>query len=192
MGNKQIKKPQIYKNIFKLHWLLIAIFIYSVAIAFGNFFIIKPQLKTYKDLRVKKENLDNIYLKIRSIDIERALNNLNAKLEKCQSLEKSFESHIVEKKHLSVVLSELNWIVEKSGLKLNSIDPMHEAGKILGKFRKQPISIRFQGSYPNFLSFLNNLEQSRYWLLIDSYSISHRSKDISNHTYNIVIFTIVS
>ena len=192
MGNNQVKKPSIFKNIFKLHWLLIAIFIYSAAIAFGNFFIVKPQLKTYKDLRVKKENLDNIYLKIRSIDIEHALNSLNTKLERSQSLEKSFESHIVEKKHLSVVLSELSWIIEKSGLQLNSIDPMHEADKIPGKYRKQLINIRFKGSYPKFLSFLNNLEQSRYWLLIYTYSISHNSKDISNHTYNIVVFTIVS
>jgi len=181
----------LLKNLFKLHWMLLAIFIYSGTIAVGNFFLIKPQLIRYNDLKEQKENLDNIYLKIRSTDIEQVLINLDTELNICQSLKSSFESRIADEKEFSALLGELNYIIKQSGLRLNSIAPAKKGDKIFGKYYKQPIDIKFRGSYPQFLTFLNNLEKSRYWLLIDSYSISPDSRDPANYNFGVVIFSIV-
>ena len=171
--------------------MLLAIFVYSGTIAVGNFFIIKPQLIRYNDLKGQKNNLDNIYLKIRSTDIEQALNNLDTELKICQSFKISFESRIANEKDFSALLGELNYIVKKSELRLNSITPMKKEAKIFGKYYKQPINIKFRGSYSRFLSFLNNLEKSRYWLLVDSFSISPDSRDPENYNFDVVIFSIV-
>jgi len=191
MDKNRLKKTSLLKNLFKLHWMLLAIFIYSGTIAVGNFFIIKPQLIRYNDLKGQKENLDNIYLKIRSTDIEQVLINLDTELNICQSLKNSFESRIADEKEFSALLGELNYIVKKSELRLNSIAPMKKGEKIFGKYYKQPINIKFRGSYSRFLSFLNNLEKSRYWLLIDSFSISPDSRDPANYNFDVVTFSIV-
>jgi len=192
MKNNIIKKQSVFKNLFKLHWMLFAILVYSGVIAFGNFVIVKPQLRKYNELKKQKENLDDIYLKINSTDIEQALKNLRIDLENCQSLKSSFEARITNKEEFSSVISELNWILKKSGVVLKSIDPLNEEDKILGKYWKKPIKIRFKGSYSQFLSFLSNLEKSRYWLLIDSYNILYDSRNPSIHSYSVIIFSIVS
>ena len=171
--------------------MLLAIFIYSGTVAVGNFFLIKPQLIRYNNLKEQKENLDNIYLKIRSTDIEQVLINLDTELNICQSLKSSYESRIANEKEFSALLGELNYIVKKSKLRLNSIAPMKKGEKIFSNYYKQPINIKFRGSYSRFLSFLNNIEKSHYWLLIDSYSISPDSRDPANYNFDVVIFSIV-
>ena len=191
MEKNRVKKNSFLKYLFKLHWMLLAIFIYSGTIAIGNFFIIKPQLLRYNNLKKQKDNLSNIYLKIRSTDIEQVLINLDTELNICQSLKSSFESRITNEKEFSALLGELNYIVKQSELRLNSITPMKKEGKIFGKYYKQPINIKFHGSYSRFLSFLNNLEKSRYWLLIDSFSILPDSRDPANYNFDVVIFSIV-
>ncbi|MBC8489334.1 MAG: type 4a pilus biogenesis protein PilO [Bacteroidetes bacterium] len=192
MKNNNIKKLSVFKNLFKLHWILLAVAVYSGAIAFGNFAIFKPQIKRYNELKRQKENLDEIYLKIHSTDIEQALKNLQTELENCRSLENSFKARIANKEEFSAVLGELNRIVKKTGVALKSIDPLNNEDKILGKYWKIPIKIRFKGSYSQFLSFLSDLEQSRYWLLIDSYNIQYDLKNPSNHSYSVIVFSIVN
>jgi Tfp pilus assembly protein PilO len=191
MDKNRLKKTLLLKNLFKLHWMLLAIFIYSGTIAVGNFFLIKPQLIRYNDLKEQKENLVNIYIKIRSTDIEQVLINLDTELNICQSLKSSFESRIANEKEFSALLGELNYIIKQSKLRLNSITPMKKGEKIFGKYYKQPINIKFRGSYSRFLSFLNNIEKSQYWLLIDSYSILPDSRDPANYNFGVVIFSIV-
>jgi len=195
MKKDNIKKQinaSVFKNLFKIHWMLLAILLYSMTVAGVNVLIIQPQLKRYEELRIQKENVDNIYLRIRSTDIEKALTGLTAKVERNDILEKNFTAKIAEKKNLSAVLSEVNYIVNKSGVQLSAIDPLQEEGKILGKYVKQPIAIRFQGNYSKFLIFLKNLETARYWLLIDSYKINYNSHDPSNLVYNVTVYCIMS
>ncbi|MDD5766896.1 MAG: type 4a pilus biogenesis protein PilO, partial [Candidatus Marinimicrobia bacterium] len=191
-NDRKPKNASVFKNLFKIHWMLLAILLCSMTVAGVNVLIIQPQLKRYEELRIQKENLDSIYLRIRSTDIEKALTGLTARVERNEILEKNFTAKIAEKKNLSAVLSEVNWIVNKSGVQLNAIDPLPEEGKILGKYIKQPIVIRFQGNYSKFLIFLKNLETARYWLLIDSYKINYNSHDPSNLVYNVTVYCIMS
>jgi len=191
MDKNRIKKISLLKDLFKPYWMLLAIFIYSGTIAAGNFFIPKPNIKKFNDLKEQKENLDNVYFKIRTTDIEQVLDNLGMELKNYQSLKSSFESRTANGKDFSALLTELNYIVKKSGLRLHSIDPGKKGAKIVGQYYKQPISIKISGSFPKFLYFLNNLDKSRYWLLIDSFSISSDIKDPENYRFDIVIFSIV-
>lgn len=172
--------------------MLMAIFVYSGALAFGNFVIIKPQIRKYETLKKQRESLDDIYLRVRSIDVEQVLKYLQAELEESQKLKTAFESRTIRKEDFSTVLGELNRIVQKTGVKLQSIDPSNESDGILGSFQKKPVRISFQGSYPQFLTFLGELEQSRFWLLIDSYSVMDDPKDRKNHIFKIVVYSIVS
>ena len=195
MKKEDVQKPKnasIYKNLFKIHWMILALLLYSMTVAGVNVLILQPQLKRYEELRLLKENLDSIYLRIRSTDIEKALTILTAKVQQNQILEKNFTAKIAEEKNLSAVLSEINWIVNKSGVQLNAIDPLKKEGEILGKYIKQPISIRFQGNYSKFLSFLKNLETAHYWLLIDSFKINYNAHDPSNLIYNVTVYCIMS
>jgi len=48
----------------KLHWMLLAIFIYSAALVAGNLLIIQPQVREYAALKKQRGSLDEIYLKV--------------------------------------------------------------------------------------------------------------------------------
>ena len=50
MRESYLKKVALFRNLFKPHWLLIAIIFYSVSIAVGNFVFLKPQVDNYKEL----------------------------------------------------------------------------------------------------------------------------------------------
>ena len=57
----------------KLHWMLLAIFIYSAALVAGNLLIIQPQVREYAALKKQRGSLDEIYLKIRTTDVQNVL-----------------------------------------------------------------------------------------------------------------------
>ncbi len=181
----------IANNLFRPLWLIVAIFIYSGSMALSNFLIIKPQLKRYQLLKAQKNELDEMIANTNFKDIDGTLKTLENTIDFYKDQQKLFDTRVLPRNDISIVLGELNQIVESSKLTLRYIDPLPPAGKILKKYRKIPVALQLNGTYQNFLSFLNNLEQSKYWLLIDNFTINPAAKG-NDYSYNVNIYTITN
>jgi len=181
----------ISRNLFKPIWLIVAIFIYSGSMALSNFLIIQPQLKNYQLLKAQKNELDDMIANTNFKDIDRTLKSLEKTINFYKDQQKLFDSKILPKNDISIVLGELNQIVESSKLTLRYIDPLPSAGKILKKYQKKPVVLQLNGTYHHFLDFLDNLEKSKYWLLIDNFTIIPATKG-NKYSYNVNIYTITN
>jgi len=181
----------ISNNLFKPIWLIVAIFIYSGSMALSNFLVIKPQLKNYQLLKTQKDELDDMIANTNFKDIDGTLKSLEKTINFYKDQQKLFDSKILPKNDISIVLGELNQIVESSNLTLRYIDPLPSAGKILKKYQKKPVVLQLNGTYHHFLDFLDNLEKSKYWLLIDNFTIIPAAKG-NEYSYNINIYTITN
>lgn len=186
------KKPSLLRNIFKLHWMLVAIFIYSAALAAGNFLIINPQLQQYEYIKKTRSNLDEIYLKLCSIDIQTTHDRLKNESNYVSEIEKSFTSRCVETKNLARVISDLNHHAQDVGLQLLFIDFLPEQEFVRGSLLKKPITMRLLGTYDQIVDFYYQLEKIPYWLLVDSFIITAPKSADSKLNISLVLFTIMT
>ena len=177
-------------NIFKPVWLITAIFIYSATITLSNLILIKPQLKQYKLLEAKKNELDEVFENVQVRNVDETIKFLESEIDFYKNEQKIFKSKILNRQNISFVLGELTRIVNTSGLSLNYIDPLPASSNILKDYQKLPITLRISGTYKDFLTFLKALDSAEYWLLIDSYNISN-TKTLSKNSYTVNIYTIV-
>jgi Tfp pilus assembly protein PilO len=190
--NSSLKQDiRITRDLFKPVWLIVAIAIYSGTIALGNFLIIKPQIKQFQVLKAQRDELDSMVTRTNFHDIDKTLSTLENAISLYQDQQQLFDAKVLPKNEISNILSELNTIVESSQLTLRFINPLPSAGKILRKYQKAPITMRLNGDYHNFLRLLDELEHSKYWLLIDNFSIEPANKD-NEYSFILNIYTITN
>jgi Tfp pilus assembly protein PilO len=190
--NSSLKQDiRITRDLFKPVWLIVAIAIYSGTIALGNFLIIKPQIKQFQVLKAQRDELDSMVTRTNFHDIDKTLSTLENAISLYQDQQQLFDAKVLPKNEISNILSELNAIVESSQLTLRFINPLPSAGKILRKYQKAPITMRLNGDYHNFLRLLDELEHSKYWLLIDNFSIEPANKD-NEYSFILNIYTITN
>ncbi|MCD6204296.1 MAG: type 4a pilus biogenesis protein PilO [Candidatus Marinimicrobia bacterium] len=180
----------LLRNIFKPTWFILAIFIYSATITMSNLVLIKPQVKRFKSLEAKKNEMDSVLDDIQLRDIDKTISFLEEQINYYTNEQKIFKNKIIDRQNISQVLGELTRLVSKSGLNLNYIDPLPPSSKIGRNYQKLPITIRLSGSYKDFIRFLNTLSTAQYWLLIDNYDISN-TKTLEENNYTVNIYTIV-
>ena len=180
----------LLRNIFKPTWFILAIFIYSATITMSNLVLIKPQVKRFKSLEAKKNEMDSVLDDIQLRDIDKTISFLEEQINYYTNEQKIFKNKIIDRQNISQVLGELTRLVSKSGLDLNYIDPLPPSSKIGRNYQKLPITIRLSGSYKDFIRFLNTLSTAKYWLLIDNYDISN-TKTLEENNYTVNIYTIV-
>ena len=185
-------RVSILYNAIKWHWLLLAIFVYSVALTAGNFLIIRPQLHQYEELKKTRASLDEIYLKIRATDVQTVLGLLQSEAARVSELEAIFGRRCIEKKDFSMVLGDLNHQAQEAGLQVQFIDFLEDRAMEKVQFVKKPITIRFTGTYAQILAFLNGLERIPYWLLVDSFSIISPKNQTTGLNINLVLFTVMA
>ncbi|MFH1214016.1 MAG: type 4a pilus biogenesis protein PilO [Candidatus Neomarinimicrobiota bacterium] len=185
-------RVSILYNAIKWRWLLLAIFVYSVALTAGNFLIIRPQLHQYEELKKTRASLDEIYLKIRATDVQTVLGLLQSEAARVSELEAIFGRRCIEKKDFSMVLGDLNRQAQEAGLQVQFIDFLEDRAMEKVQFVKKPITIRFTGTYAQILAFLNGLERIPYWLLVDSFSIISPKNQTTGLNINLVLFTVMA
>ena len=156
----------------------------------SNLVLIKPQVKRFKSLEAKKNEIDSVLDDIQLRDIDKTISSLEEQINYYTNEQKIFKNKIIDRQNISQVLGELTRLVSKSGLNLNYIDPLPPSSKIGRNYQKLPITIRLSGSYKDFIRFLNTLSTAKYWLLIDNYDISN-TKTLEENNYTVNIYTIV-
>lgn len=179
------------RNIFRLHWMLLAVFIYSAALAAGNLLILQPQLQKYEYNKKIRSELAETYLKIRSIDLQATHDFLKNESNSVGELEKTFASRCIETKDLQRVISDLSRQAREAGVQLLFLDFLPEQEIVRERFLKKPITMRFLGTYDQILSFYYRLEQIPYWLLVDSFVITSPKGPTASLNISLVLYTIM-
>jgi len=181
----------LLRNIFKLHWMLLAVFIYSGALAAGNFLILRPQLQQYEYIKKTRSDLDEIYLKIRTVNIQATLDFLKNESNRVSEIEKTFADRCVETQDLARVIGDLNRQTQEAGVQLLYLDFLPEQELIQGRFLKKSIAMRFLGTYDQILTFYYKLAQTPYWLLVDSFVITAPKSASANLNISMALYTIM-
>lgn len=179
----------LFKNLFKIHWVVIAIFAYSITIALLNYKFVKPMVVNYEKLREKKVKLDNIFFPFTPAQINSTIKHLEKGIKKNNSEKLTFEAQPIETKKFPLVFAELNRIAKKLDITFSVVTPQKQKNLSFKNFDKRIINLVFNSNFPQFLNLLNELEESKYPLFIESYSISKNANN--NYTIIMKIFTIM-
>jgi len=171
--------------------MLLAVFIYSGALAAGNFLILRPQLQQYEYIKKTRSDLDEIYLKIRTVNIQATLDFLKNESNRVSEIEKTFADRCVETQDLARVIGDLNRQTQEAGVQLLYLDFLPEQELIQGRFLKKSIAMRFLGTYDQILTFYYKLAQTPYWLLVDSFVITAPKSASANLNISMALYTIM-
>jgi len=186
-------KPQspfsIPPNTFRIPIVLVAILGYSLLLVASNFFIIKPQMQRFEELKQRQTLLSETYLQLRTTDIEKILQTLKKETTYNETVRQNFARRCLSPIELTAMLSDLNRIAIVSEMKVLSIDPLLNQKHPISPYIKKPISIRLAGNYNQFLKLLYNLSQTRYWLLLDNFTIS--PQDAQQQVVNLTLYTVM-
>ncbi len=185
---KRLPSITIPPNTIRIPFLLLAIFGYSLLIAASNFFIIKPQLKRFTELKQRQSSLNETYLQLRATDIEKILQTLQKETAYNQTVQREFAQRCLSYSDYSRVLSDLNRLALSCGLKVLSIDPLPPQNFPIPKYTKKPISLRLMGKYNQFIQLVYGLSDFPYWLLIESINIIHQEPQ--QELINMTLYTI--
>lgn len=172
----------------RIPFVIAAIGIYLGFIAACHFLLLNPQIKHYSDLRQKQSSLNELYLQVRAADIERILNALQQEANYMLSAKQYFAQRCLSPGEFSNVINDLNRLAQKNKLKVLSIDPLSNPGKVLNNYQKKLVALRLTGSYEQVLSLLNDLRNMPYWLLVENLSIVYSQPPES--IINLTVFTI--
>ncbi len=178
------------KKIFRLRSLLIAALLYFGFIVASHYIFLKPQFNRYAVLEQEKERLNRIYYNIHPVVLDSTLNKLTYKTSEAERIKQNFITRTLDIKNLPSLLTELNYMAKDQEIDFDNITPLQEAKKIDGNYQKRFIQINFKASYTQFLTLLQSLENAKYWLLIDSFSIRQNSQDPLHHNISLKLFTI--
>ncbi len=175
--------------LFKIHWVVLAILSYLLAMALSNYIFIQPMVKKYHKLQLQKKELDHIYSYFSPVLADSTLQYLKKEINKSNSKKLTFEAQPIEARDFVKVFVELNGIARKTNITLNSMTRGKDENLSFRTFKKRIINIVFNSTYPQYLNFFNALEKSKYPLLIDSYDIAKNGTN--NYIISMQIFTII-
>jgi Tfp pilus assembly protein PilO len=176
-------------NTFRIPIVLVAILGYSLLLVASNFFIIKPQMKRFEDLKQRQTLLSETYLQLRTTDIEKILQTLKKETSYNETVRQNFAQRCLSPVELTAILNNLNRIAIVSGMKVLSIDPLPNQKHPISPYIKKPISMRLAGDYNQFLKLLYNLSRTRYWLLLDNFTIS--PQNAQQQLVNLSLYTVM-
>ncbi len=176
-------------NTFRIPIVLIAILGYSLLLVASNFFIIKPQMKRFEELKQRQTLLSETYLQLRTTDIEKILQTLRKETTYNETVRQNFAQRCLAPIELTNILNDLNRIAIVSEMKVLSIDPLPNQKHPISPYLKKPISMRLAGNYNQFLKLLYNISQTSYWLLLDNFTIS--PQDAQQQVVNLTLYIVM-
>jgi Tfp pilus assembly protein PilO len=174
---------------FRIPVVLVAILGYSLLLVASNFFVIKPQMNRFEELKQRQTLLTETYLQLRTTDIEKILETLQQETFYNKTVRQNFARRCLSSVDLTTVLNDLNRLAITNGMKVLSIDPLPNQKHPISPYVKKPINLRLAGNYNQFLTMLYDLGQAPYWILLDNFSIS--PQDAQQQLINLTLYTVM-
>ena len=174
-----------------MKWLVSAIVIYFAFTGSSLQVLILPESQRYDEAVLRQNQLAETYIDLVSLDIEVAINNLNAQLEELDSLEAIFESRLLGSTRINAIFPVLDKFCTTALLKVVTLEPMNKFNNIGKKYQSHLIRLSIIGRFTDFLKFLEMLERHEEWILIDDMIINPlERKDYAR--YDLTLSVLVS
>jgi len=165
------KKFQFWIEAIQMKYLVSAIVIYFAFTGSSLQVLILPESQRYDEAVLRQNQLAETYVDLVSLDIERAIENLNIQLEELDSLEGVFIGRLLGNARVNSIFPILDKYCTTSLLKVVTLEPVNKFNTIQNQYEAHLIRLSTIGRYPDFLKFLNLLEKNKEWILIEDMGI---------------------
>ena len=162
---------QFWLEAIQVKWLATAIVIYFAFTGSSLQVLILPESQRYDEAVLRQNQLAETYVDLVSLDIERAIENLNTQLHELDSLEGIFTSRLLQNTRINSIYPVIDKYCTTSLLKVVLLQPMNKTKALGKKYESNLIQLSAIGRYPDFLKFLDMLEKHSEWILIEDMSI---------------------
>ncbi len=161
------KQFQFWVEAIQMKWLITAIVVYFAFTGSSLQVLILPESQRYDEAVLRQDQLAETYIDLVSLDIEKAIENLNIQLEELDSIEAVFESRLLQNTRVNAIFPVIDKFCTTSLLKVVTLEPMNKFKNVGKKYQSHLIRLSMIGRFPDFLEFLNLLENHSEWILID-------------------------
>ncbi len=161
------KQFQFWLEAIQMKWLVTAIVIYFAITGSSLQVLILPESQRYDEAVLRQNQLAETYIDLVSLDIEMAIDNLNAQTNELDSLEAIFKSRLLGSTRVNAIFPVLDRFCTTSLLKVVTLEPMNKFENISTKYQAHLIRLSMIGRFKDFLGFLDLMEHHKEWILID-------------------------
>jgi len=165
------KKFQFWVEAIQMKYLVAAIVIYFAFTGSSLQVLILPESQRYDEAVLRQNQLAETYIDLVSLDIERAIENLNVQLHELDSLEQVFHSRLLQNTRINSIFPVIDKYCTSSLLKVITLEPVNKFNTLQNKYEAHLIRLSTIGRFPDFLKFLDILEKHSEWILIEDMSV---------------------
>jgi len=173
------KQFQFWLEAIQVKWLVTAIVVYFAFTGSSLQVLILPQGSRYDEAVLRQNQLAETYVDLVSLDIEKAIENLNSQLEELDSLESIFKTRLLQNTRINSIFPVIDRYCTTTLLKVVTLEPMNQVQSLSKDYESHLIRLSAIGRYPDFLKFLNTMEKHDEWILINEMSV----KPLENGNY---------
>lgn len=162
---------QFWLEAIQIKWVVTAIVIYFAFTGSSLQVLILPESERYDEAVLRQNQLAETYVDLVSLDIERAIKNLNTQLEELDSLETIFESRLLQSRRINAIFPTIDKYCTTSLLKVVTLEAMNKVRSLNNEYEAHQIRLSTIGRYPDFLKFLDRIEKHKEWILVEELSL---------------------
>lgn len=162
------KQFQFWVEAIQMKWLVTAIIIYFAFTGSSLQVLILPENDRYDEAVLRQNQLAETYIDLVSLDIEKAIENLNLQLEELDSIEAIFESRLLQNTRINAIFPVIDRFCTTALLKVITLEPMNKFKNVGEQYQSHLIRLSMIGRFPDYLKFLDMLENHSEWVLIDN------------------------
>lgn len=156
----------------RMKWILAGGLGYLLALFAGISFLVGPEFERYREAVDKQVGLDDTYINLISLDIERAIRETESSVDALRKLESGFQSRLLGEKSLISLLPVIDRYCRQSRLKVARLEPLEETVDLGNGYQKHLVRANLLGKYADFLTLLKKLEAHPQWILIESMTVT--------------------
>ncbi|MEA3287319.1 MAG: hypothetical protein U9Q77_08080 [Candidatus Marinimicrobia bacterium] len=184
------KQLQFWVEAVQMKWVVTSIVLYFAFTGSSLQVLILPESQRYDEAVLRQNQLAETYIDLVSLDIEMAITNLNVQLGELDSLEGVFKSRLLQNTRVNAIFPVIDKFCTTALLKVITLEPMNKFRNIGKDYQSHLIRLSMIGRFPDFLGFLDLLENHTEWILIDNMSIKPLDRK-SFARYDLILSVLV-
>jgi hypothetical protein len=167
--NEQLR---LWVDSIKVRWIILGAIIYVGSVFLAAQLIIGPQYGRYYGAVEKQLEIDETYVNLLGLDIEKAVINIDLQLLELDSLRLVFENRLLKSDNVNSIFPIIDRYCTEANLKVVTIEAMNRTETVMQEWEKHLLRLTVLGKFTDYLWLLTLLEQHEEWILIESLNVS--------------------
>ena len=162
---------QEWKKSIAMPWVIAGGGVYLFTLLALVYWFILPLRTHYNDLQNNQDGLENTYINLIQLDIETAIDSVDNHLGRLDQFKQVFENRLLKEPNLNAMMPVLDTYCTKAHLKVQTLEPLNKVQAFGENYQKLFARVSLQGTYADFLGWLQKLDSNPQWILIEKLSI---------------------